>query len=83
MPPFNSGYSSGPSYTAFNITPADGADLPQACRQIDIDVGGTISFIDGRGDTVALTVPDGYALKCIVQRVRSTGTTATGMIGYP
>lgn len=83
MPPFNSSFSSGPSYTAFNITPHDSNNLSQEVRQVDIDVGGTLSFVDGRGNTVALTVPDGYALKCIVRRINVTGTLASGFIGYP
>lgn len=74
---------SGPARTADNITPDNATNLATPLRQLDIETGGTISFVDGYDVVKSLTVPDGYALKCVVKRVNATGTTATGFIGYP
>ncbi|WP_019053580.1 spike base protein, RCAP_Rcc01079 family [Sphingobium xenophagum] len=83
MPPFNSAYSTGVSYTALpDITPDADNDLPVPVRLIDVIGGGDVTFRDGRGSLVAMTgLPAGYIIKCVVTRVVSS--TATKLIGYP
>lgn len=81
--PFNSPYSDGVSYTAVPITPSNTVDLVQPVRVVDVNTGGTVSFIDANGEAVSLTVTDGYSIKCIVKRINVTGTSASGFIGYP
>lgn len=81
--PFQSGISSGLSYTAIPITASDVTVFDPPLRLVDVGTGGDVTFVDGRGDEKTITVGDGYSIKCLVQQVKSTGTTATGMIGYP
>ncbi|MCW2405038.1 hypothetical protein M2336_001667 [Sphingobium sp. B1D7B] len=75
--------ASGPSRTAFAITPNDATLLTVPAVWVDVTTGGTVSFLDGLDQPVSLTVPDGYSIKCVVQRINATGTTASGFIGYP
>lgn len=85
MPPFESNYATGVSYTAIPITASDGTDIAGGpVRIVDVLTGGNVAFHDARGNTVNLTgVPDGYTIQCVVKRILSTGTTASGFIGYP
>lgn len=85
MPPFESNYAIGVSYTAIPITASDSTDIAGGpVRTVDVLTGGNVSFTDARGQTVSLTgVPAGYAIKCVVRRINATGTTASGFIGYP
>ncbi|OHC93913.1 MAG: hypothetical protein A3H25_02825 [Sphingomonadales bacterium RIFCSPLOWO2_12_FULL_63_15] len=82
---FESGFSTGASYTAIPITPSDTVDIVGGpVRWVDVTGTGDIAFHDARGNTVTLSsVPAGYQIKCIVKRVLAIGTTATGFIGYP
>ncbi len=80
---FNSGYSTGVSYTADPITPNDSTTFDPPYRSVDVTTGGTVKFVDGRGVTKTLTVASGYMIKCLVKKIFSTDTTATGFIGYP
>lgn len=81
--PFQSGYSSGVSYTAVPVTKSDSTAYDPPLRWLDVGTGGDVTFIDGRGTSKTLTVGDGYAIKCLITKVMSTGTTASGFIGYP
>lgn len=84
MPPFNSGYSAGVSYTPIPITPSDTVDISTPCRVVDVIGGGNVSLVNARGETVVLTgVPAGYVIKSVTKRINATGTTATGIISYP
>lgn len=70
----------GPSDNYFPIAPADGADLAFETREIIIASGGAVALVRPDGTEVTLTLPAGrFALK--VARVKSTGTTATGITG--
>lgn len=73
------------SYTAVPITPANTTDtVGGPFRWVDVLTGGNVSFVNARGETVVLpNVPAGYAIKCIVKGINTTGTTASGFIGYP
>jgi len=44
-----------------------------------ITVGGTLSWVDVDGNTSTATFPSNFYVTCSVARVRSTGTTATGI----
>ena len=77
-----SGFES-PAVRAFSITPSDTADLTLLPRALYIGVTGDVSviLID---DDVAVTfvgVLAGSLLPIRAQRVRSTGTTATNIVG--
>ena len=64
------------------VTPADGSDLPDGtCRGLTASGAGNVSVIFA-GDTAAVTVAlnAGVAYPYIVKRVRSTNTTATGIV---
>lgn len=64
----------------FPITPDDLTDLAVETREIIIAVGGNIVLTRLDGSDVTLTMPAGrFALRA--QRVKATGTTATGITG--
>jgi len=83
MQAFNSPYSSGVSYTAIPVTKSDSTTYDPPLRWLDVTEAGDVTFIDGRGESKTVTVTAGYSLKCLVSKVMSTGTTASGFIGYP
>lgn len=67
------------------ITPSDTADLPVACPDFYVDVGGKLMILaqgDAPGAQVAISVPGGVLrLPWPVIRIYATGTTATGITG--
>lgn len=65
------------------ITPADGSDLTDIPKALWINVAGDISVdpVDGPGTALVFTVPQGIFDAVRVKRVRTTGTTATGIRG--
>lgn len=70
----------GVAHDYFPITPSDGFDLATETREIIIAVGGNIVLTKLDGSDVTLTLPAGrFALRA--QRVKATGTTATGITG--
>lgn len=44
-----------------------------------IETGGDVVFLNKDGNERTVTVPDFHTLTCSVKRVKSTGTTATGI----
>jgi hypothetical protein len=44
-----------------------------------IEAGGDVVFLNKDGNERTVTVPDFHTLTCSVKRVKSTGTTATGI----
>lgn len=68
---------------AYAVTPNDSTDLTEPCRAVTINASGTISYIssvDGQTYT-SDTLPAGtYAF--FASRIRSTGTTATGITAW-
>ena len=44
-----------------------------------IEVGGTVVFLNKDGNERTVVVPDNFYLTCSIKRVKSTGTTATGI----
>lgn len=66
---------------ALAITPNDSADLTLAPATIYIGVAGDMSVITVGGDTLTFVgLAAGTILPVLVNRVRSTGTTATSLI---
>lgn len=72
------------------IAPSDSADLqnydtePQAMT-VRVGTGGTVKYIPlGNTDaqTITETYADGAVIPCLVRRVFSTGTSATGLVGF-
>ena len=68
----------------YDITPSDASDLPVATRLIYVGVGGDISLLDTRGNTVLhKNIASGsYLGPFYIARVLSTNTTASNLIGY-
>lgn len=73
-------FPSGPVTKPFAITPDNNTDLPTGTRVIYVGVAGDVSFVLLDGTTVTLTLAAGWH-PIAPKRVRSTGTTATGIIG--
>ena len=78
---YDVGYA-GPALRGFSITPADGSDLTDDIRAVTLNVGGTLSFVawDGATYTTAALPAGTYPVQA--RRIRSTGTTATGITGW-
>ena len=73
---------SGPAERFAAITPNDGADLAFATRALYIGGSGDVSIVSVGGSTVTFSnVQSGSVLPVRAARVRSTGTTATLIIG--
>lgn len=71
-----------PASDAFAVTPNDGADLAQVTRGLWVGVAGDVSVVTRGGTTVTLKgAPSGSLIPIRVKRVRSTGTTATDIVG--
>lgn len=65
------------------VTPNDSNDLSPFARSLRIGTGGTVTVQNFRGESVLFSnVQDGETLPCLVKRVMSTGTTATGIVAY-
>jgi hypothetical protein len=74
---------SSPLIGGFAITPNDAADLAVATRQIRVTgTAGQIAVIWIGGDETIEPVAAGDVLDWRIQRVKATGTTATGLRGY-
>jgi hypothetical protein len=65
---------------AAEVTPNDGADLPRPVAAITCTAAGLISVVTSGGDTVTLYCDAGGVLPVVVNRVRATGTDATGIV---
>lgn len=71
-----------PAIHAFAITPNNSTDLDYITRSIYVGVGGTIAVVMAGGEEVTFVgVQSGSVLPVRVSRVKSTGTSATNMIG--
>jgi len=80
-------HQSGPSGTGLvrdmlPITPSDGTDnvgTGNVAIGLYVEGGGAVAFITRTGATRTVTVASNAYLACSVTRVKSTGTTATGI----
>jgi hypothetical protein len=74
----------GPPYRSLKtVTPSDSADLPDGvCSALYCSGAGNINLDTLDGDTKVIAVSAGWAnlTEILVRRVRSTSTTATGII---
>lgn len=71
-------------YDSYDVTPADGTDLPAGnalgTKALFITVGGNVNVnLAGGGTAVLTTLVAGQILPIAVTRVLSTSTTATGI----
>jgi len=79
---FESTSLTSPARGAFTITPANDTDLSEPTRAIYVGGTGHISVTMFSGDEVVFnSVQAGSFLPIRVKRVKSTGTTATNLIG--
>lgn len=72
----------GPAIAAYAITPDDGVDLVQAIRMVTLNAGGTLSYVGKDGATYATAALPAGSYPLFASRIRSTGTTATGITGW-
>lgn len=81
MNPFHNRASSlsGPATDIQPVTPNDATDLSDVAVALYIETGGTIVFDAVTGETRTVSVADFSIMPVGVGRVRSTGTTATGI----
>ena len=70
---------SGPVTDALPVSPDDLTDLPNVAVGLYVETGGTVSIVTVTGETRTIAVADFSILPIGVQRVRATGTTATGI----
>jgi len=70
-----------PGEWATAVTPSDSADLPNVCRGLYVGSTGNITVDMPDGATILFSnVVSGIIFPVRVKRVRSTGTTATGLV---
>jgi hypothetical protein len=72
-----------PATHAFAIVPSDGAELPAVTKAIYVGSSGDVTLRPLRAevDVIYRNVPDGAYLTVRASHVRSTGTTATDLVG--
>lgn len=78
----NSPNQSGLVYDMIEVTPSDGTDNVGAGNiaiGLYVETGGDVVFLNKDDNERTVTVPDYFYLTCSVKRVKSTGTTATGI----
>lgn len=63
------------------VTPSDSTDLTYTTRAVFVGTGGDLNVDMASGQTVLFSgVPDGAFLPISVNRIRSTSTTASGIV---
>ena len=73
-------YGATDSGSLFNFTASDSADLPYNTRALIVGAAGNVKLTDPDGNTDTFALPAGFhAIRA--QRIWSTGTTATGLVG--
>lgn len=72
-----------PARTAFSIAPADGTELEGATKAIYVGSGGDITLraVGSSSDVTFRNVASGSVLAVRVRAIRSTGTSASDLIG--
>lgn len=73
-----------PSPKLVTITPSDTTVFSPAIRQIYVGTGGNVVVVDAEGNTVTFSsVPSGfYITPVFVSKVKATGTTTSGLVGF-
>lgn len=72
--------NSGVATDCASITPSD--STIQMWRMIYVTGAGNLKVTTWDGNDVTVALPAGYEFKCAVRKIFSTGTTATGLIGF-
>lgn len=62
------------------ITPSDTAQVDLV--GLSVGAAGTVTVVDSLGNTTLITAAAGQTINCRIVQVKSTGTTATGIVGY-
>ena len=79
----NSGGGTQPATGAFEVTPNDSDVLAQTTRALWVGATGTVRVRTLLGQVVSLVgVPTGTLLPVRCDRVYSTGTTASSIVGF-
>jgi len=69
-----------PPAHAQTVVPDDAADLPHACRCLNVAADGFVRLTTVRGDVVTLSVYAGTLFPIRARRIWATGTTASGIV---
>ena len=83
--PFDSdgGNLSGLARGMVSITPNDSTDLTNVLVGIECTgTAGNIAVVTAKGQSITRPIAAAQIIPCGIVRVLSTGTTATGLIGY-
>lgn len=78
----NSPNQSGLVYDMIEVSPSDSVDnvgTGNVAIGLFIESGGNVVFLNKDGNERTVAVPDFHTLTCSVKRVKTTGTTATGI----
>ena len=68
-------------YSFASVTPDDNADLPTLQAALYVGTSGDVTVVDGEGNEVTFqNVRDGSWMPIRVNRVKATGTNATGIV---
>ncbi|MCW8842934.1 MAG: hypothetical protein OQK00_05915 [Rhodobacteraceae bacterium] len=70
---------SGPATDALPVTPDDTNDLPMVAIALYVESGGAVVVDTVTGETRTIVVADFSILPLGIRRVRTTGTTASGL----
>lgn len=69
-----------PGSGSASVTPSNSTDLAQVARSLYVTVAGDVTFTGLDGVDSVWTVPANFIIPVAMTRVKSTGTTATGLI---
>ena len=79
--PYSAANSTMPGQDAFAISVSNTTPLPAMARAIYVGVGGDITLITSKGNTVLFTgVLQGAILPVMAIQVKATGTTASSLV---
>ena len=71
-----------PGDTHYPITPHDDNELDKVPRAIWVNTDGDIAMVDGGGQEITYTVKGGCWIPFRAVKIKATGTTATGIVGW-
>ena len=70
-----------PARRWLSVTPSDSVDLPAGCRGLYVGTAGNLSLVGSDGTAITFATTDNNTIVPLAPtRVRSTGTTATGIV---
>jgi len=72
----------GPAADMLPVTPSDASDLAQVAVALYIETAGTVSVVTATGQVRSVKVASNSVLPVGVRRVRSSGTTASGIHAF-